>query len=125
MRKIMKKNNGRTITNREECGVRIKQLRREKGLTQTELAGKLRVSRSSVANWENGIRFPDCYAIKQLAVILGAPIDYFYGLSNHKYNIKIPDYIELDLTRLNSAGVDMLYEYYKYLVSSENYKADM
>ena len=46
-------------------------------------------------------------------------------LSNHKYNINIPDYFELDLTKLNAAGVDMLYEYYKLLVNSEKYKADI
>ncbi len=104
--------------------MRLKQLRKEKNLNQSDIAEKLRVSRSSVANWENGIRFPDCRSVKQLAVIFGVSVDYLYGQSNHRYNINIPDYFELDLTKLNDAGADMLYEYYKLLVNSEKYSAD-
>lgn len=117
--------NDNKIVNNEEFGLKLRQLRREKGLTQMDLARKLHISRSSVANWENGLRFPDCFSIKQLAMILSVPVDYLYGLSNHKYNINIPDYFELDLTKLNAAGVDMLYEHYKLLVNSEKYKADI
>ena len=104
--------------------MRLRQLRKEKNLNQSDIAEKLRVSRSSVANWENGIRFPDCQSVKQLAVIFGVSVDYLYGQSNHRYNINIPDYFELDLTKLNDAGTDMLCEYYKLLVNSEKYRAD-
>jgi len=37
---------------------KIKQLRREKGLTQAQLADALFVSRSTVAKWENGLGLP-------------------------------------------------------------------
>ncbi|MGN0107509.1 MAG: helix-turn-helix domain-containing protein [Hominilimicola sp.] len=121
MKKAMKTNK---IVSHEEFGFRLRQLRKEKNLSQGELAEKLRVSRSSVANWENGIRFPDCLSVKQLAVIFGVSVDYLYGLSSHRYNINIPDYLELDLTKLNDAGMGMLYDYYKLLIGSETYGAD-
>ena len=35
----------------------LKQMRREKGLTQAQLAEKLFVTRSTVAKWENGLGF--------------------------------------------------------------------
>lgn len=37
---------------------RIKQIRTENGLTQQEFADRLRVSRSNIANYENGNRVP-------------------------------------------------------------------
>ena len=121
MRKTTKTNN---IVSKEEFGMRLRQLRKEKNLNQSDIAEKLRVSRSSVANWENGIRFPDYQSIKRLAVIFGVSVDYLYGQSSHRYNINIPDYFELDLTKLSDAGMDMLYEYYKMLLGTEKYRAD-
>ena len=96
MRKTTKTNN---IVSNEAFGMRLRQLRKEKNLNQSDIAEKLRVSRSSVANWENGIRFPDCQSVKQLAVIFGVSVDYLYGQSNHRYNINIPDYFELDVKK--------------------------
>lgn len=37
----------------------IKKLRRDQGLTQEELAGKIHVTRQAVSNWENGKNLPD------------------------------------------------------------------
>ena len=38
---------------------KLKQLRKQKGLTQAQLADKLFVSRSTVAKWENGLGLPN------------------------------------------------------------------
>lgn len=38
-----------------EVGQYIKKLRKNKGLTQTQLAEKLNISFQSVSKWENGI----------------------------------------------------------------------
>ena len=46
-------------------------LRMEKGLSQQQLADRLHVERSSVANWEAGRRTPDAAMISQLASALG------------------------------------------------------
>lgn len=100
---------------------RIKRLRNEAGLTQEELAKKINVSRSCVANWENGVRLPECINIMKMAFIFKAPMDYFYGLSDHRYNINIQDHIELDLSKLNSLGIDMLCDYFKYLAGNPKY----
>ena len=37
----------------------IKKLRRDQGLTQEELAGKIHVTRQAVSNWENEKNLPD------------------------------------------------------------------
>ena len=57
-----------------------------------------------------------------MSKLFGVPADYILGISNRRYNINIPDYFEFDLTKLNSTGMGMLYEYYKYLLSQEKYR---
>jgi transcriptional regulator with XRE-family HTH domain len=105
-----------------ETARRIKALRREKDMTQADLAEKLKVSRASIANWETGIRSPDFNSIRIMSQLFGVPIDYFLGKTDYRYNIKYPDCFELDLTKLNSFGMDMLHEYYVYLISNDRFK---
>ncbi len=39
----------------QNLGEKIRQARREKGMTQEQLAQALFVSRQTVSNWENGV----------------------------------------------------------------------
>ncbi len=103
---------------------RIRRLRREAGLTQEELAKKINVTRSCVANWECGGRRPECVYIMKMAFIFKVPIDYLYGLSDRRYNINLQDRIELDLLKLNALGVEMLCDYFKYLAGNPKYSAN-
>lgn len=59
---------------------RIKQLREEKGLTQTELAKRLGITRSSVNAWEMGISVPSTQYIVELAEMFRVSTDYLLGV---------------------------------------------
>lgn len=48
-------------------GQKISMLRKEKGMTQKELAEKLCVTDKSVSKWETGVHFPDIVAMEQAA----------------------------------------------------------
>ena len=48
----------------------IRTLRKERGLTQEELAAQLRVTRQAVSSWERGGSCPDFEMLKTLAEIL-------------------------------------------------------
>ena len=111
------KTNSHKIIDNKEFGRRLRLLRKEKNMTQSELAERTRVTRSSVANWETGIRFPDVDALKLIATLFHVSVDYLYGISDQRYNVKIPDYFELDLTKLNDEGLDRISSYYKYLLT--------
>ena len=52
--------------NQRKIGVFISELRKEKNLTQQELADKLGVSDRTVGNWENGRNMPDLSLFKPL-----------------------------------------------------------
>ena len=51
------------------------QLRKEAGLTQTELGEKLNYSDKTVSKWERGESMPDPFVLSQLAGIYGVTVD--------------------------------------------------
>ena len=53
----------------------IKKLRKEKGMTQDELAEKLNVTRQAVSNWERGNTMPDISKLPELAEIFHISVD--------------------------------------------------
>ena len=56
-------------------GARIAELRKEKGLTQEELAKQLGISSQAVSKWEKNISCPDIMILPSLAKILGISIE--------------------------------------------------
>lgn len=60
---------------------RIKRLREQNSLTQTELAQKLNITRSSVNAWEMGISAPSTQNIIELAELFKVSTDYLLGIN--------------------------------------------
>ena len=52
---------------------KLKQLRKEKGLTQAQLADAIFVSRSTIAKWENGLGLPRAESMAALETYLAVP----------------------------------------------------
>lgn len=65
--------------NQEKIGRLIAELRKEKKLTQAELALKLGVSDKSVSKWENGKCLPDVSLYKDLCNILEISLNEFFA----------------------------------------------
>ena len=61
--------------NQEKIGKFILECRKEKNLTQTELAEKLGVTDKSISNWENGRNMPDLSLFRPLCEILDISIN--------------------------------------------------
>lgn len=61
--------------------LRLQELRKELGLTQTELAKKIGFSQQAIANWEGSDRRPNMEIIRQFCAFFGVTVDYFLGLS--------------------------------------------
>jgi len=59
----------------QQFGTFIAELRRERGMTQAELAAQLRVTDKAVSRWERGLGFPDINTLEPLARALGIGID--------------------------------------------------
>jgi len=68
---------------------RLKSLREEKKLKQSELAEIFNVSQSTIAMWETGKRDPDSDAIKRMADYFKVSIDYLMGRSQFPHEGEI------------------------------------
>ena len=77
--------------NQEKIGKFISELRKEKNMTQEQLAEKLGVTDKSISRWENGKTMPDYSLLKDLCDILSISInELFLGekISNEDYKKK-------------------------------------
>ncbi|MFR5056654.1 helix-turn-helix domain-containing protein [Faecalimonas umbilicata] len=60
---------------KQTLGVMIASIRKERGMTQLELAEKMGVTDKAVSKWERDLSCPDVSSIPQLAEILGVSVD--------------------------------------------------
>lgn len=60
---------------KQTMGEIISTLRKEKGMTQKELAQKMGVTDKAVSKWERNLSCPDISSIPRLADILGTTVD--------------------------------------------------
>lgn len=58
----------------------IKNLRKELGLTQTELANKIYINKSMISAYEKGTRMPSLDALISLSETLNVSIDFLLGI---------------------------------------------
>ena len=58
-----------------EFNEKLQQLRKEKGLTQEELAEKIYVSRTAISKWESGRGYPSIDSLKTIANFFSVTVD--------------------------------------------------
>ena len=61
---------------------RIKELREKNNYTQSELARRMNITRSSVNAWEMGISIPSTEKIVELSLLFHTTSDYLLGLDS-------------------------------------------
>lgn len=91
---------------------KIKYLREKNNLTQSSLAKKLSVTRSSVNAWEMGISVPSTALIVELAKLFHVSTDYLLGLDANA---------TLDISSLNDKETMILYELVEYFKSQKEH----
>ena len=88
---------------------RIKQLRKKKGISQSELAEVIGVKNNTVSTWERGTRKPDFEALNLLSDYFEVSFEYILGSSDKEKARVKPTEEELDQLAL-SALADELYD---------------
>lgn len=85
-----------------KIGKFIQEKRKEKGLTQSELAEKLYVTDRAISKWENGICIPDASNIIELCKILNITINDLYSgeIVDMKDNEKLLEKNLLEMARI-------------------------
>ena len=103
-------------------GETVRQLRREKGLTQEQLAARLNVSFQTISKWERGESLPDLTMLPVLAVFFGVTTDDLLGVNQAEnerrvreviaaYDSRRPDCAEEYLPVLKTAAAEYPLDY--------------
>ena len=87
-----------------QLSTRLRKIREKRGLTLVELASLCCTSRSNIACWENGSRFPKFDNLITLSLQLNVDLDYLCGLSNN---------LKYDMSSLNPNTVSKIDEIIK------------
>ena len=83
-----------------DIGTRIRTIRRERGLTQDELADQVGVSRSAVAQWETGRTGQVTGNLSRIAGVLGVNVEYLMVGDDKRAAADVRQGDELALLRL-------------------------
>ncbi len=75
-------------------GKKIKELRKQRGITQEQLAESIGVSFQAVSKWENNIAFPDITLVPILASYFGVTTDELLGFSLSKVELEVESIAE-------------------------------
>lgn len=81
---------------------RIKQLRRKKGVSQSQLAEAIGVKNNTVSTWERGTRKPDFDALQLLSNYFEVSFEYLLGSSDKEEARVKPSQGELDSYALSA-----------------------
>ena len=93
---------------KQTLGMMISTLRKEKGMTQLELAEKMGVTDKAVSKWERDLSFPDISSIPKLAEIFEVSVDELMQVKTEtKENISINKVDVIVDTALKGIGVAM------------------
>ena len=66
----------------ESCAKKIAELRKQRGMSQRELADYMGISNRAVSKWENELSYPTTENFVKLTNIFNVPMDYFFSDKN-------------------------------------------
>lgn len=93
----------------------LRYLRKTKGYSQEELAKRLGISRSSLANYEQGRREPSFEVEENIADFFNVDINTLRGVSTPDFNVNDQEFLN-DYKQLNPHMIEMLKLYTKTLL---------
>ena len=83
-----------------EFGENLKKLRKGRGMTQSQLGGKIGLSKAVISKYETGLGYPSFDVLIRIAQYFGVSTDYLLGVSGNK---------SLDITGLTESQADLLH----------------
>lgn len=78
---------------------RIRELRGSRGISQIQLANKLRVTKQSVSNWENDNILPSIEMLVKIANFFEVSTDYLLGLDK-KRTLDVENLTEIQISHI-------------------------
>lgn len=117
----------------DKFGINLRKLRKQRGITQQNMADEINASRSCISNYESGNRQPDNETIKLIADYFDVSVDYLLGRSTVKTVLKSENAVSkmheilsraalsktLDMSRAPTHIKCAVAEFYAYLLKKE------
>jgi transcriptional regulator with XRE-family HTH domain len=95
------------VFNLPNLACRIKELRNEKDLTQTEFGKIFGVGKTTVSMWENGNNSPDDEIKSKIADYFDTSVDYILGRTDiRKYDTEISAFSTVNTDGLSDEDID-------------------
>lgn len=82
-----------------DFGNKLKTLRTAKGLSQSQLAARIRVTKSMISAYENQVRYPSYDVLLKIAMFFAVSVDYLLSVS---------DRVFMDITDLDDKQIAIL-----------------
>ena len=104
------------MDNKKKLGKRIKELRKQKGLTQEQLAEFINMEQNSISIIESGRNFPTLVTLEKIANILVVNLSDFF---NYEYldDIElVKQSVQEGLQVMNDNQIRQIYKYIKNVV---------
>ncbi len=102
---------------------RLKELREDRGYSQSHLSQILHVSRSCITSWENSISLPDIQNLVAICETLNISIDYMLGITDKQLEftdereiVEFSTTKYLNISKLNPDQIFKLVDYYHSLI---------
>jgi transcriptional regulator with XRE-family HTH domain len=89
-------------------GRKIHDIRKTKGWTQKDLAGRLNVTDKAVSKWERGENFPDIALLDKISQELDIPIAELLGVENQNQESTLQSMVELSKDEQAKIGFEMV-----------------
>lgn len=83
-----------------DFGTKLKKLRHEKHLTQTELGNLVGASKALISKYENDLSYPSYDILIKIAKYFGVTTDYLLGIEKHGRTLDVDDLNEAQINSL-------------------------
>ena len=94
----------------------IRKYRKEKNMTQEEMANKLGVSAPAVNKWESGASMPDITLLPPIARLLGISLDELLSFKDSLSDIEITGIINDIYAMFNTESLDTVFQKMKDMI---------
>ncbi len=105
--------------------LRLRELRRERGLKQDELAKEFGIAQQTISNYEKRIREPDITTLKKMADFFDVSLDFLLGITDIRTPIETlalsrSDGYENDLPEEAIKEINLFKEFIRHKYSNNN-----
>lgn len=94
-----------------EFGVILRKMRKDRGMTQSELGAKIGLPKAVISKYETGLGYPSFDVLIRIAQFFGVSTDYMLGVAGNK---------TLDITGLTGSQAALLHHLVAELRSANN-----